>query len=320
MLEFKICCKILVWKILSNSLSVGAEFERRHIPWNSSCCLCQPFCEAIETVDHIFKDCEITARVWAGSPLGVNTAQTRHNSARDWIINWILYLRTLDEWEVQTTRFLAIIVSLWNLRNNARFRGERFVSEAFFQVYNRLVSDALNAVKESKSQEVQGSNDVTEYGQTDHTMDLNTLRNGNPVYVTGTFGSCSMIRLMVDASWRKSCHASWGWVAMDSEGNVICNGSGRGFSDSPLQAEAIGVMKALIWARDCGFLHVEVSSDCLQLLFQWAGNGKRHYLIAGILDDINVLSANFHCLCFSYFCRERNAAADQLARRAMTVA
>ncbi|XP_074313909.1 uncharacterized protein LOC141649109 [Silene latifolia] len=312
--------KILVWKILSNSLPVGAEFERRHIPWNTSCCLCQPFCEAIETVDHIFKDCEITARVWAGSPLGVNTAQTRHISARDWIINWILYLRTLDEWEVQTTQFLAIIVSLWNLRNKARFRGERFTLEAFFRVYNRLVSDALNAVKESKPQEVQGSNDVTEYGQTDHTMDLITLRNGNPVYVTGTFGSCSMIRLIVNASWRKSCHASWGWIAMDSEGNVIYNGSGRGFSESPLQAEAIGVMKALIWARDCGFLHVEVSSDCLQLLFQWAGNGKRHYLIAGILDDINVLSANYHCLCFSYVCRERNDAADQLARRAMTVA
>ncbi|XP_074288687.1 uncharacterized protein LOC141613845 [Silene latifolia] len=220
--------KILVWKILSNSLPVGEEFERRNIPWNTSCCLCQPFCEAIETVDHIFKDCEITARVWASSPLGVNSTQTRHISARDWIINWILYLRTLDEWEVQTTQFLAIIVSLWNLRNNARFRGERFIPEAFFRVYNRLVSDALNAVKESKTQVV----------------------------------------LMVDASWRKSCHASWGWVAMDSEENVICNGSGRGFSESPLQAEAIGVLKALIWARDCGFLHVEVSSDCLQLLFQ----------------------------------------------------
>ncbi|XP_074304710.1 uncharacterized protein LOC141639512 [Silene latifolia] len=202
--------KILVWKILSNSLPVGEEFERRNIPWNTSCCLCQPFCEAIETVDHIFKDCEITARVWASSPLGVNTAQTRHISARDWIINWILYLRTLNEWEVQTTQFLAMIVSLWNLRNNARFRGERFVPEAFFRVYNPLVSDALNAVKESKTQVVQGSNDVTKYGQTDHAMDLITLRNGNPVYITGTFGSCSMIRLMVDASWRKSCHASWG--------------------------------------------------------------------------------------------------------------
>ncbi|XP_074305970.1 uncharacterized protein LOC141641196 [Silene latifolia] len=309
--------KILVWKILSNSLPVGVEFEKRHLSWESSCCLCHTF---VESIDHIFKDCEVAARIWAGSSLGVNTGHAGSISTGDWIINWIHYLRTLDDWEVPTIQFLATIVSIWNLRNAARFRGGKFYPEVFFRFLNQLVGVTMEARTQSSRSLGQGSTEAHNDGIMEQDLGMNTLGNGNPVYVTGTPGSCSMIRLMVDASWRKSCEASWGWIALDMGGHVVGEGNGRGFAESPLQVEALGVTRAISWARDCGLLHVEVSSDCLQLLGQWAGYGAGHYLIAGILDDIAFLSTNFHCLCFSYVCRELNGPAHRLARRAMTMA
>ncbi|XP_074298387.1 uncharacterized protein LOC141629258 [Silene latifolia] len=312
--------RILIWKIISNSLPVGEEFGKRHLTWDSSCCVCRSDCDTVESLDHIFKDCEVAARIWAGSPLGVNTTQARHISAGDWIINWLHYLRTLEDWEVPTIQFLATIVSIWNLRNAAKFRGEGFFPEGFFRIYNHMVGAAMEARIQEKNALEQASSAAEDDGCNDRGLETSMLRNGRPVYVTGAASSCSMIRLMVDASWRKSCEASWGWVALDMEGHEICHGNGRGFSESPLQAEAVGVTKALQWAKDCGFFHVEVSSDCLQLLTQWAGYGARHYLITGILDDIAFLSAYFHCLCFSYVCREHNGVAHRLARRAMTMA
>ncbi|XP_074314803.1 uncharacterized protein LOC141650970 [Silene latifolia] len=238
--------KILVWKILSNSLPVGGEFAKRQMTWNASCRLCHNSCDIIETVDHLFKDYDVTTRIWAGSPLGINTRHASNISAGDWIVNWLHGVEAKNETEKALDR---------------------------------------------------GSSADHDNGSAELVLGMNMLREGNPVYVTGGMGSCTMVRLMVDASWKKSCEAAWGWIALDLVGHVICKGSGRGYSESPLQAEVLRVMKALKWACDCGFLHLEVSSDCLSLLTQWAGIGSRHHQIAGTLDDITYLSANFHYLC-----------------------
>ncbi|XP_074299498.1 uncharacterized protein LOC141630611 [Silene latifolia] len=310
--------KILIWKILTNSLLVGGEFVRRNLTWNPLCPLCRSTRESVEMVDHLFKECSITARIWAGSQLGINSDQAYNLEVGDWIVNWIQYLRTLNDWQIRVIQFSAIIASIWNLRNNVVFRGEIFNPKGFFSAYNQVVTCAMKGFVERVEANVTAHGNLDSNDLTDIEGDL--VRNGHPVYVTGGFGSCSLVRVMVDASWEKTWQAAWGWVVYDEHGNVIFKGGEKGRAESPLQAEALGVLKAIQWALGNNFLHVELSSDCLQFVFQCAGLGTRHYQTKGVLEDILCLTPSFHCLCFSYACRKNNVEAHLLARRAMTMA
>ncbi|XP_074297766.1 uncharacterized protein LOC141628538 [Silene latifolia] len=306
------------WKILTNSLPVGGEFVRRNLTWNPLCPLCRSTGESVETVDHLFKECSITARIWAGSQLGINTEQAYNLEVGDWIVNWIQYLRTFNDWQIRIIQFSAIIASIWNLRNNVIFRGEMFNPKGFFSAYTQLVTFAMKGFIEKDEATSAEHGTVNNDDLPDVESDL--VRNGHPVYVTGGFGSCSIVRVMVDASWEKTWVAAWGWIAYDENGNVIYKGGEKGRAESPLQAEALGVLKAIQWAFGNNFLHVELSSDCLQFVFQCAGLGSKHYQIKEVLEDIFCLTPNFHYLCFSYVCRKNNVEAHLLARRAMTMA
>ncbi|XP_074318610.1 uncharacterized protein LOC141655428 [Silene latifolia] len=82
----------------------------------------------------------------------------------------------------------------------------------------------------------------------------------------GRFGSCRMMRVKVDSSWENSYAATFGWVAFGGSGDLFFEGSVKGRAESPLQAKALGVKEVLQWACGRGILHLEVSSDCLQLL------------------------------------------------------
>ncbi|XP_074318901.1 uncharacterized protein LOC141655737 [Silene latifolia] len=83
--------KILIWRIISGTLSVGTEFARRKISVEYSCPLCQNL-EAMETLNHLFRDCVVVKRLWAASPLDSssncsyiprNLNKVAHNLARN---------------------------------------------------------------------------------------------------------------------------------------------------------------------------------------------------------------------------------------------
>ncbi|XP_074300109.1 uncharacterized protein LOC141631323 [Silene latifolia] len=284
----------------------------------SSCALCG---SEEETLDHLFRDCDISSRIWAGSTLGINANLFPSLDVRDWIVNWILYLSKVEDGVNLVIHFLVILVSLWTLRNDIIFRGVSFNPGVFFSKCRHLNEDVLQANGKIL-------NDPThppgfETGDHGNTLDEDTeyqmLRVGRPFYCIGSFSSCSMVRIYVDASWKTSCLAGFGWIVIGSEGETRYEGYVCGRAVSPLQAEALSLKAVISWARQAVVLHLEISSDCLQLLTQWMGKETPHHHIKGILNDSTLILSAFHCFCFSYVRRDGNIRAHALAKQAMSL-
>ncbi|XP_074288206.1 uncharacterized protein LOC141613372 [Silene latifolia] len=133
----------------------------------------------------------------------------------------------------------------------------------------------------------------------------------------GNQEQCNVIRVKVDAGWEQTYAVAFGWVAYDWTGQECMRRQVRTRAESALQAEALGVRDVLLWASSGGFLHLDISSDCLQLINEIAGVDKEDHLIAGILEEMRGLSSSFHCLCFNFIPRHLNGVAHGLARQAL---
>ncbi|XP_074315067.1 uncharacterized protein LOC141651247 [Silene latifolia] len=294
--------KVLVWKILTGSLPVGNEFLKRNLLTDHSCHVCSMNRQEIESLEHLFRDCCVVSRIWAGSQLGLNTNRVSHLSIGEWIINWILYFDKLEESEQRILQFLATLWNIWVLRNNIIFRDTKFYPQLFFENCSHLVSIAIRANQVRGEVKDDGSNLTFGNVEDCHTR----IRNCHPFYVIGKSGTCQTIRVKVDASWYRTYEAAIGWVAFDMGGNIFFEGGVKMRAESALQAEAMGTRRILDWARDRGMLHLEVATDCLQLVYQIAGIERKHHLIKGIRDDITCSTSCFHCLCFSFLPRGLN--------------
>ncbi|XP_074298368.1 uncharacterized protein LOC141629235 [Silene latifolia] len=135
--------KVFLWRLLTNSLPMGAEFMRRNIQVDSSCKLCVD-CEGLaETSAHLFRDCRIACRVWACSDLGIRTLGSAHINIGDWVINWIIYLRKTEDAEIKVIKFLATLWCLWLVRNRILFQGEHFHPQMFFWFVVMLGGDGV---------------------------------------------------------------------------------------------------------------------------------------------------------------------------------
>ncbi|XP_074265297.1 uncharacterized protein LOC141587724 [Silene latifolia] len=97
----------------------------------------------VESLEHLFRDCNVSARIWAGSDLGIRTENTSTTEISTWIINWIRYLINLEEGERRVIRFMATLWGLWVLRNNIIFKGMSFVPQVFYSSFSKTVTANL---------------------------------------------------------------------------------------------------------------------------------------------------------------------------------
>ncbi|XP_074315035.1 uncharacterized protein LOC141651213 [Silene latifolia] len=301
--------KILVWRILTDSLSVGAEFVKRNLFIGSAC----PWCGEdgmVETLELLFRDCFLVKRLWACSSIGISTEFTSSVRLRDWIINWINYFFTKDDSSNTIIRFLSVLWSLWRIRNEIMFLGKSFSLEYFFSFLSNTTNVALEAESRLASK-------ASTLGSDCHGP-LGTLRNEIcnhfPFFLVGEKGTCALFRVKVDASWVSSFHASAGWIVYAPNGECYGTFAKRFDVESALQAEAIGIREVLRWATRSNILHLDLSSDCLQLLLQLARVEAMHHLVRGILHDMESDLLMFHCICISFLPRRLNKVAHNLAR------
>ncbi|XP_074302973.1 uncharacterized protein LOC141637313 [Silene latifolia] len=229
------------------------------------CGMCGENHKRLETIEHLFRDCEVSARIWAGSELGIRVENAKSLNMTDWIIDWIRYLLSKEGGVKRVIIFIAILWGLWIIRNKIKFEGlttnPRVISGVLFESINEKVR---------------------------------TLNDQERTYV-----------------------AAFGWVAYDGMGQECMRRQVRTRAESALQAKALGVRDVLLWATSGGFLHLDISSDCLQLINEIAGVDKEDHLIAGILEEMRGLSVFFHCLCFNFIPRHLNSVAHDLARQAL---
>ncbi|XP_074271692.1 uncharacterized protein LOC141595629 [Silene latifolia] len=214
--------KVLIWKIVTNTLPVGYEFHKRSIEGSHTCRMCLGDQQHSETIEHIFRDCPLSSRVWAGTALGIRVEGTVMIPLGDWVINWIRYLDTLEGGESQILVFLATLWGLWTTRNNVVFRGDQVMPCVLLQ----SIANNVEVYLQSRLNEKEHNEKMQ--GRVSHSLGddgMQTIKDGHPVYIVGRRGHCRGIRIKVDAGWLKTLDAAIGWVAYDSDGVMIESGS-----------------------------------------------------------------------------------------------
>ncbi|XP_074288748.1 uncharacterized protein LOC141613904 [Silene latifolia] len=305
--------RILLWRIITNTLSVGSNFERRNMAVDSRCIICSQERMETETMEHLFRDCEVAKRVWACTELGIRDSHDQSMAIGKWIIHWINYLGKLEGGEARLVRFVATLWRIWILRNRIMFRGESFHPNLFLNLWAKEVRNADEAIIEIKREKEKRNRDS--HGINEERV--RWLRESKLFHTIGAMYNCDCIRVMVDAGWKARNKASIGWVAFTETGDRIYENSKAIKAESALQAEALGLREVIYWAKNNGIWHLEISSDCLPLVAFFAGIEKAHHLTKEILEDIISLSALFHCVSFSYIPRSFNNVAHGLACKAM---
>ncbi|XP_074314329.1 uncharacterized protein LOC141649541 [Silene latifolia] len=107
--------KILVWRIITNSLSVGENFARRGMGVDTRCKMCNNGSMVMETLEHLFRDCPVSRRLWASSDIGIRASNGSHLPVGKWIMDWIYYLDKQECSAERVVRFLATIWCLWSI-------------------------------------------------------------------------------------------------------------------------------------------------------------------------------------------------------------
>ncbi|XP_074304925.1 uncharacterized protein LOC141639777 [Silene latifolia] len=168
-------------------------------------------------MEHLFRECEIARHVWAFSDLGIRDCQSLRMSIGKWIINWINYLGKLENAEFALVRFLATLWCLWTMENRIIFQGAVFHLRMFLNEWFRvvgLVDQVVNRVREEKESMAVGS-----YTLADN--QILEIRESKPICVVGSPGSCTNVRIMVDAGWKSNTFAGIGWVAFGDTWDCI---------------------------------------------------------------------------------------------------
>ncbi|XP_074317987.1 uncharacterized protein LOC141654770 [Silene latifolia] len=280
------------------------------------CGLCGNGHNNLETVEHLFRDCDFSARIWAGSMLGIRVEGAEHLNMTDWIIDWIKYLRKQEGGLKRVILFIAIIWGLWIIRNKVKFEGlannPRVLAGVLFDSIKERAHILSNQV-DHKGTLVDARGSVGD--QLD--QQITDLRNGIPYHMIGQPGHCSVLRIKVDASWERSFKAAFGWVAYDELGHECMRNQVTTRAESALQAEALGIRDVVSWARSGGVLHLTISSDCLLLISAIAEFTRTDHLIKDILEEIRSSASFFHCLSFCFIPRHLNSVAHGLARQAI---
>ncbi|XP_074306254.1 uncharacterized protein LOC141641494 [Silene latifolia] len=152
--------------------------------------------------------------------------------------------------------------------------------------------------------------------QTPLEEDLTNLKNGVSVPLIQGSLSCSRSHIYVDAAWSTNLDAGFGGcIMLDNELGALFRIKGR--AQNAEQAEALAIREGLKWELSRNILHINIFSDCLQVLAQILKYSQLKHWTSNTVDDIIELASNFHCIFFAYVPRICNKATHRLAKRAI---
>ena len=106
--------KHFLWKIFNNTLPTADNLIKRTIKGiNPICCLCK---SKAEFIAHLFRDCEVTKRIWSGS-MGIAAENGNHLN----ILN-LFKKRRKDDSLAMEIEFISTLWGIWVHRNEIIFR------------------------------------------------------------------------------------------------------------------------------------------------------------------------------------------------------
>ncbi|XP_074313988.1 uncharacterized protein LOC141649192 [Silene latifolia] len=308
---------ILHWKILTQTLSVGRELEKRGIGDGFLCRLCDRQC--VESLEHLFRDCEFVSRLWSANHLGINASSGSNISIQEWVINWLSLLSRKKNSIDGVISFMCTIWTIWVTRNTHVYSNEPLSPSGSIRLYEHELSLMIYAEKERADSRKDLNNICL---SDDDDFNLKVLHNGNTFPLIGPDLGDNHYLIYTDAAWRSNFSTGLGWVVKDSndfEHSVSENLKSNCYAQSASQAEALAILEALNWAKRHQLLHVCVYSDCLQVVAQLLGFTPVNIDTKVIVSDILKVGCYFHCLSFCYAPRSCNKMAHRLAQRAINM-
>jgi len=104
----------LFWRILHSGMPVKSNLMKRGI-WLEPLC---PRCgKEVETITHLFMQCEWAQRTWFASPLTVQFHHMQHGNFIEWLKHQIRH-----ENQYSMEMISTLIYGIWNDRNNLVFQ------------------------------------------------------------------------------------------------------------------------------------------------------------------------------------------------------
>ncbi|XP_074299560.1 uncharacterized protein LOC141630687 [Silene latifolia] len=303
--------RLFVWKILTNTLSIGEQARKRDFNWNYECSLCA-IPSQIETLEHLFRDCRIASRFWMASPLGIRSSVGNNISFPSRLMNWISLFLKSDKPFIPISFFISTLWQIWCYRNAIKFRSENLPLSL---VMNKLMTEAsLNISVEERRLSLYPVSSATEAAVSSEAM---RIRDFFPHFLIGSFSCPCTLRLKCDAAWRRGFKASAGWFFQTEDGHTLRTQHAPFSASSAFHAEAVALELAMRDALANGYTHLHASTDCLNLVYQVAGVQDFLQEAKATLQHITSLLASFHCFSINYCPRSLNRITHSLAKSAM---
>ncbi|KAK2374342.1 Ribonuclease H superfamily protein [Trifolium repens] len=283
----------LLWRMWHNVIPVKANLINRGIICDSICPKCN---KGPETINHLFLNCDWAKLVWFYSPLTIRTDNTQTLNYRKWFHYMI---NNTSKENMQTIS--AIIYGMWNERNNKVFREKD-------TPVNETVDRAMQNLHEYHHHTIKARLPPT------HSVPPSVAGDN----ISWSPPPATTLKLNVDAHLTGDGHWAFGWVVRQSDGR--CVGAVTKVlkgTDDATEAEAMGLLEAIIWAKSQQYDKVIFETDAEVIVTairnkafprtNWGQIAKRCSRVLSFNDDYTT----------SWVRRDKNYAAHTLARWAV---
>ncbi|OMO64624.1 reverse transcriptase [Corchorus capsularis] len=278
-----------VWRVVQFLLPVTSNLRIRGMDVVDSCVVCGT---NSETIPHIFFFCPLSRAVWSSlCPWVEDFLDDWATGDQFWnnLFNKAAQLGSLDR------VFLTLWV-LWGNRNRCyhdQTCATRSKLSATIEFHLRQVS------------RIQGQGQRTETHRRE---------------IVWTPPAEGIAKVNVDAAFvNPQDGAGLAAVARDSNGEVLCSVAAKDrFVKDSLYAEIFTVCLGVLMARQEGFNHCVIESDCLMVVLALNKKGRVSWEGDCVLEEIRDLASFFDSISFVHVKREANVCAHSLAKHAYT--
>ncbi|KAK7269032.1 hypothetical protein RIF29_21747 [Crotalaria pallida] len=273
--------KDMVWRAVKNILPTNKRLAEKGLDVDLIC----PQCGLEEeSVTHAILQCEEAKRVWFASPVTVHIPDSVDLDFADWISNVL----TRGENDGIANVF-NLMFALWRRRNVWAFQQSKMPIEETLGL-----AASWYAIK----------------SPTTSVQDLVQSQNNDSQNVIVHF----------DASLKSGVGTGFGCIVTDRQGHFL--GAATSI-DSELLDSKIAEASAFRWClgvlEAIGITHVDIVSDCLELVQAWKRGGIYNTYFHALVKDCIGLYSSFISFNFKHKSRENNAAANMLANVAFDV-
>jgi ribonuclease HI len=278
----------LIWRILNNAIPVKEKLFKRGIKCVPLCSYCNNY---VETIDHIFLECEWVKKVWFASPLTINFEHVMLKKFQDWF-EYMLQESRNEELQTIST----ILYSIWQARNDREFNGKNVPPTDMMQ-------RAMQTLHEFQAN--QGTRAMSNPTETVK------IRND----ISWSLPPKEALKLNVDA--HSLSDGRWGIGLLLRRDDGSCVGAVtlvRMGSDCALLAEAMGLQEAVTLVQNWNLHRVIIEMDAQAIVN--AAHGKSHHrtIWGRIVDQCAKKMKERNDITLVWTRRDGNIAAHELAK------